>query len=121
MIASWVQQIGWAKQPAGSEKQAPPVAQTAPAIPSIDPEKVQQGRDLAMLRGTVQELAAGQNQVTREIAKLESAVMEILEKIPAPLPQPPAAPARKPKPVPPSSRAPVTPPTSLAPIPPPDQ
>ena len=121
MIATSIQWLGWTKPSPGPEEQAPPVAQTSPAAPSIDPEKVQQGRDLAMLRGTVQELAAGQNQVTREIAKLESAVMEILEKISAPLPQPPAAPARKPKPVPPSSRAPVTPPTSLAPIPPPDQ
>ena len=116
MIANSIQQLGWTKPPADSEKQAAPVAQTAPATPSIDPEKVQQmAHDLARQRQIVEELAAGQSQVTREIAKLESAVMEILGKIPAPPPQPPALPPRKPKPVPPSSRAPVAPPTSLAP------
>ena len=121
MIASWVQQIGWAKQPAGSEKQ---VASVAPTAPPIDPDKVQQmARDLATLRQTVEQLAAGLDEVNREIGKLEVADEQILEKITPvpPPPQPPAAPARKPKPVPPSSRAPVTPPTSLAPIPPPDQ
>src|SRR5215470_8838414 len=54
MIASWVQEIGWTKPPVGSEKQAAPVAQTAPAALSIDPEKVQQARDLATLRQTVE-------------------------------------------------------------------
>ena len=120
MIASWVQQLGWTKPPAGSEKQAAPVAQTAPATPFLDPEQVQRmARDLAGMRETVQELAAGQNQMARDIAKLESAVVEILMKMPEPPPQPPAAPARKPTPVPPSSRAPVAPPASQAPRPPP--
>jgi hypothetical protein len=52
----------------------------------------------------VEQLAAGQS-------KLEAADVEILEKItPAPPPpQPIAAPARKPTPVPPSSRAPIAP------------
>jgi hypothetical protein len=105
MIASSIQWIGWTKPPAGPEKQAAPLAQTAPAVPSIDPAQVQQmARDLATLRLTVEQLAAGQS-------KLEAADVEILEKItPAPPPpQPPAAPARKPTPVPPSSRAPVAP------------
>ncbi len=126
MIASWVQQLGWTKPPAGSEKQVAPVAQTAvapngPTAPSFDPEKIQQmARDLATLRQTVEQLAAGQTQVTREIAKLEAADVEILEKIPAPPPpRPITAPARKPMPVPPSSRAPVATPTSPAPRPPP--
>jgi hypothetical protein len=111
MIASWVQQLGWTKSPAGSERQAASVAQTAPTAPSLDPEKVQQmSQNLVAVRETVQELAAGQNQLTREIAKLESAVMEILEKTPAP-PQPPAVSARKPTLVqPPRSRAPTPPP-----------
>jgi hypothetical protein len=76
-------------------------------------------QDFAAVREAVQELAAGQNQVAHEIAMLQSAVMEILDKMPASPPQPPAAPARKPTPVPPSSRAPVATPTSLAPRPPP--
>ena len=105
IIASSIQWIGWTKPPAGPEKQAAPLAQTAPAVPSIDPAQVQQmARDLATLRLTVEQLAAGQS-------KLEAADVEILEKItPAPPPpQPPAAPARKPAPLPPSSRAPIPP------------
>jgi len=104
MIASWT--LGWTKPPV-VESKAAPVAQTAPIATSLDPEKVRQmAQNLAEVRETVQELAAGQNQVTREIDKLESAVVEILMKMPEPPPQPPAAPARKPTPVPPSSRAP---------------
>jgi len=126
MIAAWVQQLGWTKSPAGSEKQVAPVAQIAvtreaPAAPSLDPEQAQQmARDLATLRQTVEQLAAGQDQVTREIGKLEAAEVEILAKITAapPPPRPIVAPARKPMPLPPTSQAPVTPPTSLAPIPP---
>src|SRR5215472_8477306 len=97
MIASSIQWIGWTKPLAGPEKQAPPVAQAAPAVPSIDPAQVQQmARDLATLRLTVEQHAAGQS-------KLEAADVEILEKItPAPPPpHPPTAPARKPAPVPP--------------------
>jgi len=117
MIASWT--LGWTKPPAGSEKQALPVAQIAPSAPSIDAEKVQQlTQSLAVLRQTVEQLAAGQDQMTRVIARLESAVTELIVKIPEPPPQPPAAPARKPTPAPPSSRTPGPPPMSRA-IPPP--
>jgi hypothetical protein len=119
MIATSIQRIGWTKPPAGPEKQAPPVAQTAPTAPSLDPGQVQQmTQNLAALREMVQQLTTGQDQTTREIAKLESAVVEILMKIPEPPPQPSVAPARKPTPVPPSSRAPIAPPSSRAPIPP---
>jgi len=122
MIATSIQWIGWTKPPVSPQKQASTVAQTAPAAPSIDPEKVQQmAHDLAAQRQIVEQLAAGQSQVTREIAKLESAVTEILEKItPAPSPpRPIAAPAGKPTPIArPSSRAPATRPTSVAPPPP---
>jgi hypothetical protein len=117
MIASWT--LGWTKPPAGSEKQALPVALIAPSAPSIDAEKVQQlTQSLAVLRQTVEQLAAGQDQMTRVIGRLESAVTELIVKIPEPPPQPPAAPARKPTPAPPSSRTPGPPPTSRA-IPPP--
>jgi len=102
MIATSIQWIGWTKPLAGPEKQAPPVAQTAPAVPSIDPAQVHQmARDLATLRLTVEQLAAGQS-------KLEAADVEILEKItPAPPPPQPIAAPAKPTPVPPSSRAPI--------------
>ena len=124
MIASWIELLGWTKPPAGSEKQALPVAQTASTAPSIDPAQAQQiARDLATLRQTVEQLAAGLDQVTREIGKLEAADVEILAKItPAPPPpRPIAAPARKPTPAAPPSSPAVTPPTSLAPMPPPEQ
>jgi hypothetical protein len=122
MIANSIQQLGWTKPPV-VESKAAPVAQTAPATPSIDAEQVHQmARDLATLRQTVEQLAAGLDQVTREIGKLEAADVEILAKITAAPPPPRPAPARKPTPIaPPSSLAPVAPPTSLAPIPPPDQ
>ena len=114
MIASWVQQLGWAKPPVGPGKTAAETAPKAATVPSLDPAQVQQMvQNLAALREMVQQLTAGQDQTTREIAKLESAVVEILMKMPEPVPQPPAAPARKPAPVPPpSSRAPTAPPSS---------
>ncbi len=127
MITSWVP-VGWTKPPAGSEKQVVPVAQTAPqnvapkapTTASLDPEQLQQiTQSLTTLRETVEQLTAGQDQMTRVIGRLESAVAELITKMPEPPPQPPAAPARKPMPVPPSSRAPGTPPTSLAPRSPP--
>jgi len=133
MIASWT--LGGTKPPAGSEKQAAPVAQTAPgnvapeapATVSLDQDQLQQitgslttlRQTVDTLRQTVEELTAGQDQMTRVIGRLETAVAELIVKIPEPPPQPPAAPARKPTPVPQSSRAPGTPPTSLAPRPPP--
>ncbi|HTE75998.1 MAG TPA: hypothetical protein VK653_04565 [Xanthobacteraceae bacterium] len=119
MIATSIQWIGWTKPPAGPEKQAPPVAQTAPATPSLDPGQVQQmTQNLATLRQTVEQLAGGQDQMARVIARLEAAVAELIAKIPEPPAQPSVAPARKPTPVPPSSRAPIAPPSSRTPIPP---
>jgi len=130
MIANWVQQLGWTKPLSGPENaavrpampeppQAAPVAQTAPqtiapkapVAPSIDPEQVQQiTQSLAALRQTVEQLAAGQDQIAREIKQVLAADMELLSKTPAPPPQPPAAPARKPIPAPPpSSSRPPTP------------
>jgi hypothetical protein len=119
MIASWVQQFGWTKPPAGPEKTAAEtVAPKAATATPLDPAQVQQmAQNLAAVRETIQELAASQDQIRREIGKLESAVVEILVKIPEPPPQPPAAAARKPV-SPPSSRAPVAPPSSRAPVPP---
>jgi hypothetical protein len=110
MIASSIQWLGWTKPPTAPEKTAAEtVASKAPIAPSLDAVQVQQQvqqmvQNLAAVRETVQELAAGQNQMAREIDKLESAVVEILMKMPERSPQPPAAPARKPAPVAPSSR-----------------
>jgi hypothetical protein len=134
MIASWVQQFGWTKLPAGHESSAvqssptPPqtasLAQTAPAAvtpstpiaPAIDPEQVHQiAVDLGALQQTVEQIAGGQDQMRREIDRLQGAVAEILVKIPEPPPLLTAAPARKPKPVPAPSRA--LAPTQLPPHP----
>jgi hypothetical protein len=127
MIASWVQQLGWTKPPA-IEGKAAPVTQTAPETvaakqptTALDPQQIQQieadiaavrqavERHLADVRATVEQLAASQDQMAREIEKLQAANQEILEKIPTPPPKRPA-PARKPIPTaPPSSRAPIPP------------
>jgi hypothetical protein len=92
MIASWT--LRWTKPPASPEKIAPEtVAPKAPPAPSLDPAQRQQiTQSLAGVRETLQELAGGQDSMARDIARLESAVAEILLKIPEPPPQPPAAP-----------------------------
>jgi hypothetical protein len=77
-----------------------PVAQTAPAAvapsapvaPSIDPAEVHQmAMDLAALRKTVAQIAAGQDQMARKVDRLQAADQEILAKIPEPPPPPPIA------------------------------
>jgi len=55
---------------------------------------------------SIDQLAAGQEQMTREITKLRVAVQEILDKISMPPPRLPAAPAHKPVPTTPPSQAP---------------
>ena len=103
MIASWT--LGWTKPPASREKIAP----ETPA-PSLDAAQVQRiTQSLAAVRETLQELAGSQRSMARDIARLESAVAEILLKMPEPPPQPPAAPARKPPASPSSSRVPTAP------------
>ena len=130
MIAHWVEQLGWTKplgddettavHPSVSGAQVATVAQTvpaaltsqAPATPPIDPEQHQIAVDLAALGQTVDRLAASQDQIGRNVERLQGAIAEILVKMPEPPPPPviAAAPAHKPNPVtPPSSRAPVPP------------
>jgi len=130
MIAGWVQQVGWTKPGAGPvrtavsvpETQVATVVQTLPAavVPkaptasSIDPEQI--ALDLGALRQTVDQLAAGQDQMVHQIDTLHTSNQEILasnqeilEKIPAPPPPPPPV-ATTGKPTtrtPPSSRAPI--------------
>ena len=127
MIAGWMQQLGWTK-PLVVESKPAPVTQTAPetvaakapATPSLGPQQVKQieaditavrqgvERYLADVRETVEQLAASQGRIAREITKLQAADEEILEKIPAPAAHRPAAPASKPTPMArPSSRAPI--------------
>jgi len=68
MIASWVQQLGWTK---------------APAALSLDPEQMQQlTRSLTTLQQIVLQLAAGQDRMAREMARLEADLVDILVKAP---------------------------------------
>ena len=127
IIATRAPELAWSPEAVVESKAAPltqtapgNVAPKAPATVSLDPDQLQQiTGSLTTLRQTVEQLAAGQDQMTRVIGRLESAVTELIVKIPEPPPQPPAAPARKLTPAPPSSRAPVAPPGSQAPRPPP--
>lgn len=117
-IASWVEELGWTKPPTSPETsaarlpaaetpqvisiaQTTPEAAKAPVTPAIDPEQVQQiMRSLTGLQQTVEQLAAAQDQMARQITSLQASDIEILNRVPAPPPLPPAAPARKPIPAP---------------------
>jgi hypothetical protein len=94
------------------------------AAPSVAPRELQQLdtilRDLTALRQSVEQLAAGQEQMVREIARLQAAGQDLRRRIP---PAPPVTAA--PKPAPPVPRAaaalpppaPLPPPPSAAPLP----
>jgi hypothetical protein len=118
MIASAIQQVGWTT-PAGPEPTAPEtVTSKASSAASLDPAQVQQMvQSFGTLRQTVEQMAAGQDELKRDIVQMHSALIDVLVKIPEPLRQPPAAAERKPVPAPPpSSRAPTA--SSRSPIPP---
>ena len=118
MIASAIQQVGWTT-PAGPEPTAPETAASkAPSAGSLDPAQVRQmAQSLATLRQTVEQMAAGQDELKRDIVQMHSSLIDVLVKIPEPPRQPPAAAERKPvPPPPPSSRAPTG--SSRPPIPP---
>jgi hypothetical protein len=97
-IASTSPRLGWLAPPAA------PVTQAAPAVPSPDQEDLKAiSFGLAAVRQRVDQiaadLAAGQDQMTRDIGQLLAAEQDILDKmISAPPPQPAAPPARKPVP-----------------------
>jgi hypothetical protein len=93
MIASASPQLSWLAPPAA------PVAEVS-AAPSPDEEKLKAiSFGLAGVRQRVDEIAAqvaaGQEQVTRDINKLQAVEQDILDKISASPPRPAAAPARK--------------------------
>jgi hypothetical protein len=54
---------------------------------------------LAEMRRSVDQLGAGQEQITREVSKLRAAQQEIRDKISVPSPRPAAAPPHKPVPL----------------------
>ena len=100
-------------------------ASTAPTAPSPElPQLEAMAHDLAALRQSVEQLAAGQEQMARDIAKLQTAGQDIRRRISA-LPPATAAMTRKPvplpQPAPQSSAAPLRPalpePPSRPPLP----
>ena len=115
MVANSSPQLGWlAPQAAALEQTAPDkVTPIAPTIPSPDVQDFKaMSLGLAAVRQSVDQLAAqlaaSQQQMAGDIARLHAAEQEILDRISAPPPRPAAAaPARKPVPVtPPSPQAP---------------
>jgi hypothetical protein len=105
MIASLSPQLS------GLASQGAPFAQTppdkiAPAVLATPSSDQQQLNAIALMRQSIDQLTAGQQQITREITKLRAAEQEILDKISVPPPRPAAAPAHKPVPVTPPSQAP---------------
>src|SRR5215469_7039507 len=95
MIGNWVEQLGWTKPPrAAAVAQTAPaaVAPSVPVAPSIDPAEVHQvAMDLTALRQTVAQITASQDQMAREVDRLQAANQEILAKMPEPPPPPPIA------------------------------
>jgi hypothetical protein len=105
-----------APPPARTASQAASIARPAttaanePSAASAERQQVETS-DLAALRQTVEQLAAGQEQLTREIAKLQAVKPQadkppaakpdkrMLSRVSAHSPQPVAAPARKPAPI----------------------
>ena len=89
------------------------VAPTEPTTPSADGQPLEaMSLGLTAVRQSVDELAAqlvaGQQKLAGDVARLQAAQQENLDKIPAPLPRPAAAAPRKPVPlVPPPSPPPV--------------
>jgi hypothetical protein len=100
VIANSYPQLSWLAPEAAVAQTAPP--SIAPAIASLDQQELKMvSRDLAALRQRVDQVAAGQERITRDItAKLQAVEQDILDKISAPPLQPTAAPARKPVPPP---------------------
>ena len=111
MVASSSPQLGWLAPPALAQIAPEMVAPTAPATASPDEQQLRaMSLALAAVRQSVDQLAAGQQQMAGDIAKLQEAEQDILSKISAPPPRPAAAAAPPRKPVPltplPSSQAP---------------
>jgi hypothetical protein len=112
MIASWIEELGWTKPQSAiiAVRQSAPatpaatVAQTLPetvvpkasAAPSLELEQVQQmAKDLAEVRQAIVQLGAGQEQMARDMAKLQATNQGILDKVTPPPPPRPATPAPK--------------------------
>jgi hypothetical protein len=122
-----------ASAPQAAAAQAGAVASTAPepgasSVPTVPSPELQQQletmvHDLAAVRQSVEQLAAGQEQMASDLAKLHTAEQDIRRRISA-LPPAAAATVRKPVPPPPQAQpaiapVPPPPPQAVAPVPPP--
>jgi len=97
MIVSSYPHLAWLAPAAPAVQTAP----AKPATPSPDLDELKTiSRGLAAVRQSVDLLAAGQQQMTREIAKLQTTRQDSPDRVSAPPPAPAAAPARKPVPLP---------------------
>jgi hypothetical protein len=94
MIANSSPQLVWL---APATAIVPPPAAT-PAVPSADLDELKAiSQGLAVVRQSVDQLAAGQQQITREITKLQAARQDNADRtLMPPPPAPTAPPARKP-------------------------
>jgi hypothetical protein len=85
-------------QPATEQAAATMAAPTVPATPSPDQQQFEtMSRDIGALRQSVEQLNARQEQMTRDMAKLQAAEMS-RHRVSASPPHPTAAPARRPPP-----------------------
>jgi hypothetical protein len=102
MIANSSPQLGWLAPQAASLAQTAPdmITPAAPAAPSPELQQLKaMSFVFATVRQSVDQLAASQQQMASDIAKLRADQQELLHKMSAPPPRPAAAPARKPVPL----------------------
>ena len=102
MIASSYPQLAWLAPQAGPVAKTAPdmISPAAPAARSPDQQQLNaMSLGVAELRQSVDQLAAGQEQMTRDITKLQAAEQEILDRISAPPPRPAGTPTRTPVPL----------------------
>ncbi len=119
-LAASSPKLAWVAPPAGPVARSVPetvaAAPAAPAAPAIDPQQITaMSLTLAAMQQRVEQVAAGQQQLAGDIAKLQSDEQEIIHKISAPPPAPRPAPVRKPPPPPAAAAAPQAPSLTLAP------
>jgi hypothetical protein len=120
MIASSSPQLGWLAPQTANVVRTSPDAVPSAAAGTPSPELQQLALGVASVRQSMDQLAAqlaaGQQQMAADIAKLQAHEQETLRKLTAALSRPAAAPVHKPAPAPtpssPSGQAPVTAPSS---------
>jgi hypothetical protein len=107
MIADSFPRLGWLAPQATPQAAHPAqiVSETvALATPSAALPELQQLKEMSLLfatmRQSVEQLAANQQQMAGDIAKLLADQQELMQKVSAPSPRPAAAPARKSAPLP---------------------